>query len=112
MGNKGKAKKHDQANDKARSGRVSDVASESLGASAQDIDTPSERFGDLMDDHQTRIVRLNKKLYEAELIRLQTDLVRMQYWIRETGYRMIVLFEGRYAAGKGGTIKRLSLIHI
>ena len=108
MGNKGKAKKHDQANDKARSGRVSDVASESLEASAQDVGTPSERFGGLIDDHQPKIVRLNKKLYEAELIRLQTDLVRMQYWIRETGYRMIVLFEGRDAAGKGGTIKRLT----
>ena len=108
MGNKGKAKKHDQANDKARSGRVSDVASESLGASAQDVGTPSERFGGLIDDHQPKIVRLNKKLYEAELIRLQTDLVRMQYWIRETGYRMIVLFEGRDAAGKGGAIKRLT----
>jgi len=46
---------------------------ESLGASAQDIDTPSERFGDLMDAHQSKIVRLNKKLYEGELIRLQAD---------------------------------------
>jgi len=108
MGNKGKVKKHDQANDQGRLGRVSDVASESLGASAQDVGTRSERFGGLFDDHQTKIVRLNKKLYEAELIRLQTDLVRMQYWIRETGYRMIVLFEGRDAAGKGGAIKRLT----
>ena len=108
MGNKGKAKKNDQAKSKARLDRVSDIALESLGVNAQDIDTPSERFGDLMDDHQAKIVRLNKKLYEAELIRLQADLVRMQYWIRETGYRMIVLFEGRDAAGKGGTIKRLT----
>ena len=83
MGNKGKAKKHDQAKVKARLGRVSAMALESPGASAQDVDTPSERSEGLMDDHQTKIVRLNKKLYEAELIRLQTDLVRMQYWIRE-----------------------------
>ena len=108
MGNKDKVKKNDQAKSKARLDRVSDIALESLGVNAQDIDSPSERFGDLMDDHQAKIVRLNKKLYEAELIRLQTDLVRMQYWIRETGYRMIVLFEGRDAAGKGGTIKRLT----
>ncbi|QNI48214.1 polyphosphate kinase 2 [Synechococcus sp. A15-60] len=51
---------------------------------------------------------MNKKLYESELVRLQTELVKMQYWIRDTGYRMIVLFEGRDAAGKGGTIKRLT----
>ena len=108
MGNKGKAKKHDQTKDKPRSGRVPDSALESLETSAQDIDIPSEQFGDLIEDHQTKIVRLNKNLYEAELIRLQADLVRMQYWIRETGYRMIVLFEGRDAAGKGGTIKRLT----
>ncbi|WP_413325258.1 polyphosphate kinase 2 [Synechococcus sp. MIT S9503] len=61
-----------------------------------------------MDDHPHKIERMNKKLYEAELTRLQTDLVRMQYWIRDTGYRMIILFEGRDAAGKGGTIKRLT----
>ena len=108
MANNGKARKQDQIKDKARLGRVPDIALRNLEASAQNIDIPSERFEDLMDDHQTKIVRLNKKLYEAELIRLQTDLVRMQYWIRETGYRMIVLFEGRDAAGKGGTIKRLT----
>ena len=52
--------------------------------------------------------RLKKKLYESELERLQTDLVKMQYWVKATGFRMIVLFEGRDAAGKGGTIKRLT----
>ena len=110
MGNKDKSKtkKHGQGKDKKRLSRVSDIALEGLGGGAQDIDTPSERLGDLMDDHHQKITRLNKKLYEAELVRLQTDLVRMQYWIRETGYRMIVLFEGRDAAGKGGTIKRLT----
>lgn len=110
MGNKDKnrAKKHHHSKDKTRSERVTDVALESLSGSTQDIETPSDFLGGLMEDHHQKIVRLNKKLYEAELIRLQTDLVRMQYWIRETGYRMIVLFEGRDAAGKGGTIKRLT----
>ncbi|MGC6483789.1 MAG: polyphosphate kinase 2 [Synechococcus sp.] len=51
--------------------------------------------------------RLNKKLYERELERLQIELVKMQYWVKATGFRLIVLFEGRDAAGKGGTIKRL-----
>ena len=79
MGNKDKSKtkKHVQGKDKKRLGRVSDSALESLGASVQDIDTPSKRLGDLMEDHHQKIKRLNKKLYEAELINLQADLVRM-----------------------------------
>ncbi len=51
---------------------------------------------------------LNKKFYEKELERLQFELVKMQYWIRETGYRLVLVFEGRDAAGKGGTIKRIT----
>jgi polyphosphate kinase len=51
---------------------------------------------------------LDKKQYEAELKQLQTELVKMQYWIKHTGYRLVILFEGRDAAGKGGTIKRIS----
>ena len=52
--------------------------------------------------------RLDRHLYEKELIRLQVELVKMQYWIKDTGYRLIVIFEGRDAAGKGGTIKRIT----
>jgi polyphosphate kinase 2 len=50
---------------------------------------------------------LKKKAYEAELARLDIELVRMQEWIRTTGRRLVVLFEGRDAAGKGGSIKRI-----
>jgi polyphosphate kinase 2 len=52
--------------------------------------------------------KLDRKRYEKELIRLQIELVKMQYWIKHTGFRLIVVFEGRDAAGKGGTIKRLT----
>ncbi len=52
--------------------------------------------------------RMNKKLYEQELFRLQAELVEMQEWVRTTGARLVVLFEGRDAAGKGGTIKRVA----
>ncbi|MCZ4652332.1 polyphosphate kinase 2 [Gordonia amicalis] len=48
------------------------------------------------------------EVYEAELFRLQTELVKLQEWVRETGTRVVVVFEGRDAAGKGGTIKRIS----
>ncbi|MCP3905342.1 MAG: polyphosphate kinase 2 [Planctomycetes bacterium] len=47
-------------------------------------------------------------VYEKELIRLQIELVKLQAWIQHTGLRVVVLFEGRDAAGKGGTIKRIT----
>ncbi len=52
--------------------------------------------------------RLPKKLYERELKRLQAELVTMQEWVRSTGQRLVVVFEGRDAAGKGSTIKRVT----
>ncbi len=52
--------------------------------------------------------RLSKKTYEAELARLQAQLVDMQAWVQASGARIVVLFEGRDAAGKGSTIKRIS----
>ena len=47
-------------------------------------------------------------VYEAELFRLQTEFVKLQEWTRATGARIVVVFEGRDAAGKGGTIKRIT----
>ena len=52
--------------------------------------------------------KLDNELYEAELNRLQAELVEMQEWVRATGTRLVVLFEGRDAAGKGGAIKRIT----
>ncbi|GAA1391721.1 polyphosphate kinase 2 [Luteococcus peritonei] len=52
--------------------------------------------------------KLDDELYEAELNRLQAELVEMQEWVRTTGARVVVLFEGRDAAGKGGAIKRIT----
>jgi polyphosphate kinase 2 len=49
-----------------------------------------------------------KRLYEQELLRLQGELASMTEWIRQSGARVVVLFEGRDAAGKGGAIKRVS----
>jgi polyphosphate kinase len=50
--------------------------------------------------------RLSNKLYEEQMAELQVELLKLQNWVKETGERIIVLFEGRDAAGKGGTIKR------
>ncbi len=54
-------------------------------------------------------IRLGKDChYQKELRRLQVELVKMQEWIRHKGLRVVVLFEGRDAAGKGGAIKRIT----
>ena len=60
------------------------------------------------DKNTSRPVKLPREAYERELYRLQGELVKMQGWMRETGARMVVIFEGRDAAGKGGTIKRVA----
>jgi polyphosphate kinase len=52
--------------------------------------------------------RLPRKPYETELFRLQAELVKLQEWVRTEGARVVVIFEGRDAAGKGGTIKRVT----
>ena len=53
-------------------------------------------------------IKVSNGVYEAELFRLQTELVKLQEWTRATGARVVILFEGRDAAGKGGTIKRIT----
>ncbi len=50
--------------------------------------------------------RLGRKRYEREKFGLQVELLKLQSWVKETGARVVILFEGRDAAGKGGTIKR------
>ncbi len=51
---------------------------------------------------------LRKAAYEEELGRLQVELVKLQEWVRSEGHRVVVLFEGRDAAGKGGVITRIT----
>jgi polyphosphate kinase len=50
---------------------------------------------------------LSRRLYEAHKYLLQVELLKLQAWAKETGQRIVILFEGRDAAGKGGTIKRM-----
>jgi polyphosphate kinase len=51
--------------------------------------------------------KLSRKAYERELAQLHLELVKLQYWIKQSGQRVVLIFEGRDAAGKGGTIKRI-----
>ena len=53
-------------------------------------------------------VTLDKKFYEKELRRLQIELVKLQEWVKFKKLKVVVIFEGRDAAGKGGTIKRIT----
>lgn len=59
-------------------------------------------------DAYTRKGRIKRDIYEEELLRLQIELVKLQEWVKTTGARVVVLFEGRDAAGKGGTITRIT----
>jgi len=52
--------------------------------------------------------RLDRRVYERELLRLQTELVKLAVWVKERGLKVVALFEGRDAAGKGGAIKRIT----
>ena len=65
-------------------------------ASSKDILNP---------DYPNREI-LKRKRYDKEMAALQIELVRFQHWVRESGQRIAIVFEGRDAAGKGGTIKR------
>ena len=52
--------------------------------------------------------KLDKKFYEQELAKLHIELVKLQEWIKHKGLKVVVIFEGRDAAGKGGVIKRIT----
>src|SRR5512143_3511193 len=53
-------------------------------------------------------MKLTRKKYEKELLRLQAELCNLQDWVKAKGLRVIIIFEGRDAAGKGGTIRAIT----
>ena len=71
---------------------------------------PVSRDDELLDNWRSSPYpyknRLSRKNYEQQKYRLQVELLKLQSWVKETGQRVVILFEGRDAAGKGGTIKR------
>ena len=60
------------------------------------------------EPHTSKNGKLDRSYYEGELLQLQIELVKLQEWVRQQGLRVVVIFEGRDAAGKGGTIKRIT----
>ena len=71
--------------------------------------TPPTTGGDGMtNSNRTKPDRIGRKAYEEELARLEIELVKLQGFIKAKGLKVVVLFEGRDSAGKGGTIKRIT----
>jgi len=62
--------------------------------------------GEILSAHHPYAVRWKKKVYKARLRACQVELVKLQRWLKDSGQRVVIVFEGRDAAGKGGTIKR------
>ena len=60
------------------------------------------------EDNYNKQGRLKKSFYESELSRLQEELVKLQHWVVKRGERVLIIFEGRGSAGKGGVIKRIT----
>jgi len=82
--------------------RKQQVRSDDADAESEDELAPDWRTGGYPYKYL-----LPRKSYERQKYRLQVELLKMQAWVRESGQKVIVLFEGRDAAGKGGTIKRV-----
>src|SRR5881398_3175750 len=59
-------------------------------------------------DAYTKKGKLKGSVYDEEMAKLQEQLVQLQYWIQRQGLKVLVIFEGRGSAGKGGVIKRIT----
>lgn len=68
-------------------------------------DSPQTRFEQATYPYKGK---MKKSAYEVEKAKLQVELLKVQQWVEETGQKVVILFEGRDAAGKGGTIKRFT----
>ncbi|MCB8923726.1 MAG: polyphosphate kinase 2 [Ardenticatenaceae bacterium] len=72
-----------------------------------DISSIPEHLRPAQPPKYTKKGKLDNQYYEHELARLQEELVKLQYWVKEAGLRVVIVFEGRSGAGKGGVIKRI-----
>ena len=78
------------------------------GAATLEKEAKDEDARPARDEKSKKGKKLKNKRYEKELARLQVELVKMQEWVKAKGLRLVIIFEGRDAAGKGGTIKRIT----
>jgi len=100
-----------------------DTQTEKINGEPNSDDQPQETMLEISDEEQTTTPpeeqpeentsdkkKLKKKFYEQELSRLQVELVKLQEWVKHKGLKVVVVFEGRDAAGKGGVIKRITQV--
>jgi len=75
-----------------------------------ELEVDDDRLAQLLADHpeQPRGELMDRRLYFQELFRLQGELVKLQDWVQARGMKVVVIFEGRDSAGKGGVIKRIT----
>jgi polyphosphate kinase 2 len=68
-----------------------------------------DETADAAEEGGPEVKKIGKKEYQREMARLQVELVKLQEWIKEEGLKVVAVFEGRDAAGKGGAIKTIAL---
>jgi polyphosphate kinase 2 len=92
---------------------LASVAEEMVSPHALRYGTPPLNPDDILVEHWRHAVypyanRMARTTYEEQKYRLQVELLKLQAWVKDTGGRVVILFEGRDAAGKGGSIKRFT----
>ena len=105
-----KEAKRRPAKRKAPKSQKAKKADESARKAAESADAGSgeDLVSPLPSTPEPKRKKIKNKVYERELARLQIELVKLQEWIKDRRLRVVVLFEGRDAAGKGGVIKRIT----
>ncbi len=107
MGHKKKDKKHksldagDDFHDDNSQSFIRSFSEEPINRTASGKETEH-------DDHEPQDGKLGKRAYYRDLAKLQIELVKLQEWVKHEGLKVVVIFEGRDAAGKGGAIKRIT----
>ena len=93
---------------KRRAGNAGAKSSANGGLPPSGDIAPISNVAQMGADIKAVASKIPTKVYEKELAKLQIELVKLQEWVKTTGLKVVVLFEGRDAAGKGGTIKRIT----
>ena len=105
MARKAKAKASKGKSAKAEARRVTKAASEAVVAEAGNGASAGEAWPEAQGAKPKKI---KNAVYEKKLEELQLELIKLQHWIQDRGLKVVVIFEGRDAAGKGGVIKRIT----
>ena len=105
------SKKKGKDNDEQSKEKQSSNPEQAAEAQVEDTGKKNGKDAESADQGKENVlqaIKISKKAYEKELSRLQIELVKLQEWVKAKGLKVVVIFEGRDAAGKGGTIKRIT----